>query len=141
MTFWVGLRTKSTKGAKRVSKHFKETRTMKIYKNGKLFTKGKSIAVSSFTENGTNDFLVDIHENGNKQALRVVRDCNTSRITLCEGEEFCIPNIIGDVFVKTWADGYFGTSFRLTEEFLSNIKDIAQAALMLKNYADHIFLI
>lgn len=113
---------------------------MKIYKNGKLFIKGKNIAVSNFTENGTNDFLVDIHEDGNKLALRIARDCNTSRITLCKGEDFCAPNIIGDVFVKTWSDGYFGVPFRLTEEFLSNIKEIAQAAMMLRNYADHIFL-
>ena len=114
---------------------------MKIYKNGKLFIKGKNIAVSNITENGTNDFLVDIHEDGNKLALRITRDCNTSRISLCEGKEFYIPNIIGDVFVKTWTDGYFGIPFRLTEKFLSDIKNITQAAGMLRNYADHIFLI
>ena len=113
---------------------------MKIYKEGKLFIKGKNIAIDKITEVGTNDFLVDIHEDGNKLALRVVRNCNVLRIILCEGEVFYIPNIIGDVFMKIWTDGFFGTPSKLTEEFLSNIKNIEQAVAMLKKYVDHIIL-
>lgn len=114
---------------------------MKIYKNGKQLIKGENIAISNITENGTNDFLVDINEDGNRQALRITRDCSHSRITLCKGEEFRLGDIVGDVFVKTWTDGLFGVPFRLTPEFLSEIYEISAAVYRLKRYGDHMLLV
>lgn len=114
---------------------------MKIYKNGKQIFNGKQIAIDKVAEMGTNDLLVDIHDDGRKKALRIERNCALSRITLCEGEEIRIDSIIGDVFVKTWSDGLFPKTFMLNKGFLSEIKTVMEATQILKWYSEHIILV
>lgn len=114
---------------------------MKIYKKGNLLRGGKSIAIDTITENGTNDLLVDIYEDGNRQALRIVRNGSHSQITLCHDETYSIDDIIGEVFVRTWTDGIFNAPFMLSEDFLSDIQAIDDAVFTLRRYKEWIFLV
>lgn len=114
---------------------------MKIYKNGKQIFNGKSVAIDKVSEMGTNDLLVDIHDDGRKQALRIVRNANTSRITLCNGEQFELEDIVGECFVKTWEDGLFPLAFTLDKDFLNEIPAIDDAVFTLRSYKDHIILV
>ena len=114
---------------------------MKIYKNGKQIFNGKSVAIDKVAEMGTNDFLVDIFDDGRKNALRIERNCASSRITLCEGEKFRIDSLIGDVFVKTWSDPMFPKAFMLDKGFLSEIRTVQECVQVLRWYKDHIILV
>lgn len=115
---------------------------MKIYKNGKLIKNGEYVAIDSITENGTNEFLVDIREDGNKQSLRIDRNNANSRITLCTGDTFRIEDVVGDVFVKTWTNELWSSrSFSLSEDFLLKIREIEEAVYALRSVKDFITLV